>query len=95
VTKLNVRVLPCVLSFVDGKTVDRVVGFEGLGIGDKFTTRDLEAKLLASGVLPRQKLTDDDDEPDSGPDDSQARTKIIRGPQRKAKGNEEEDDDWD
>src|ERR1700761_1001639 len=57
VTKLNVRVLPCVISFVDGISVDRIVGFEGLGTGDKFTTKDLEQRLLQSGVLVRQKMS--------------------------------------
>jgi hypothetical protein len=81
---------------VDGQTVDRIVGFEGLGIGDKFTTKELETRLLASGVLTRQKVTDDDDEPDSDTEETRNRTKIIRGGQRKANGDDEdEDDDWD
>lgn len=59
VTKLKVQVLPCVLSFIDGISVDRIVGFEGLGYTpDNFTTRDLEARLLASGVVQRAKATD-------------------------------------
>jgi len=99
VTKLSVRVLPCVLSFVDGNTVDRIIGFEGLGVGDKFTTKDLETRLLTAGVLSRQRLTDDDDGPDIGSEDTQTRTKIIRGPQRKINigddNDDDEDDDWD
>lgn len=57
VTKLKVQVLPCLLAFVDGIGVDRVVGFEGLGRGDSFTTRQLEARLLTAGVLLRSKIT--------------------------------------
>jgi len=54
VTKLKVQVLPCVLAFIDGVSVDRIVGFEGLGYTpDTFTTKDLEARLLASGVVRR------------------------------------------
>ena len=56
VTKLKVQVLPCVLSFIDGVNKDRILGFEGLGRGDNFTTPQLEARLLASGVLVRQKV---------------------------------------
>lgn len=49
--------LPCVIAFVDGIGVDRVVGFEGLGNGDSFTTKDLETRLLGAGVLVRAKVT--------------------------------------
>ena len=38
VDKLNVRVLPCVVMFVDGVAVDRVVGFDTLGAKDDFPT---------------------------------------------------------
>ena len=57
VTKLKVQVLPCVLAFIDGVSVDRIIGFEGLGNNvDTFTARDLEARLLQAGVLTRPKL---------------------------------------
>lgn len=59
VTKLKVQVLPCVIAFVDGVGADRVVGFEGLarfgGSVDDFRTKDLEARLLAAGVLFQEK----------------------------------------
>jgi hypothetical protein len=58
VTKLKVQVLPCVISFIDGIGVDRIIGFEGLGNGDNFTTKDLETRLLGSRVLVRSKLSD-------------------------------------
>jgi hypothetical protein len=59
VTKLKIQVLPCVLSFIDGVSVDRIVGFEGLGYTpDTFTTKDLEGRLLTSGVIQRAKATD-------------------------------------
>ena len=57
-TKLKVQVLPCVISFIDGIGVDRIIGFEGLGNGDKFTTKDLETRLLNSRVLVRSKLSE-------------------------------------
>jgi thioredoxin-like negative regulator of GroEL len=60
VTKLKVQVLPCVIAFVDGQSVDRIIGFEGLGYTqDTFTTKDLEAKLLSSGVVQRAKAQQD------------------------------------
>ncbi|EHL01664.1 putative Thioredoxin domain-containing protein C2F3.12c [Glarea lozoyensis 74030] len=58
VVKLKVQVLPCVLAFVDGVSVDRIVGFEGLSYTqDTFTTKDLEGRLLNSGVIQRAKAT--------------------------------------
>ncbi|KAL8746486.1 MAG: hypothetical protein Q9190_001491 [Brigantiaea leucoxantha] len=57
VTKLNVRVLPCVFAFKNGVSVERITGFEGLGYSeDTFTTKDLEQRLLKAGVLTREKL---------------------------------------
>lgn len=57
VTKLKVQVLPCVIAFVNSVGQDRIIGFEGLGQGDKFTTIDLEARLLRAGVLTRAKIS--------------------------------------
>ena len=45
--------LPCVIAFVEGVGVDRVVGFEGVGRGDGFETGDLERRLVGAGVLER------------------------------------------
>lgn len=56
VTKLNVRVLPCVIGFLDGVSADRIIGFEGVGYSeDTFKTADLENRLLEAGVLEAQK----------------------------------------
>ncbi|WVQ84870.1 hypothetical protein IAT38_007033 [Cryptococcus sp. DSM 104549] len=52
VTKMAVQVLPCVLCFVDGRAVDRLIGFEELGDTDQFTAKMLEFRLKQSGVLP-------------------------------------------
>jgi len=55
VEKLKVKVLPCVIAFVDGVGVDRVVGFEGLGYSeDTFKTKDLEVRLIGAGVLEKE-----------------------------------------
>lgn len=37
--------------FVEGVSVDRVVGFEELGNVDTFPTRNLEKRLLKSGAI--------------------------------------------
>ena len=78
--RLKVRVLPCIISFIDGKSVDRLEGFDALGNTDNFTTVALEAHLLLTGVIQRAKTSGG----------------ITRGIFRSEKKNEEEDDDdWD
>ncbi|WVF73165.1 hypothetical protein IAT40_007984 [Kwoniella sp. CBS 6097] len=52
VAKMAVQVLPCVLAFVNGKAVDRLIGFEELGDTDKFSAKMLEFRLNQSGVFP-------------------------------------------
>lgn len=81
VTKLRVQVLPCVIAFVDGISVDRIVGFEGLGYTqDTFTTKDLEARLLSSGVVQRAKAIGNEQ---------------VEAQRRKTEAEDEDDDDWD
>ncbi|KAF2275163.1 thioredoxin-like protein [Westerdykella ornata] len=85
VTKLKIQVLPCVIAFIDGISVDRIIGFEGLGrTPDSFTTRDLEARLIRAGVFERQKVGEEEE--------TQAGWNVRRG---KAKEEEDDDDDWD
>ncbi|KAL8680584.1 MAG: hypothetical protein Q9224_004390 [Gallowayella concinna] len=91
VTKLKVQVLPCVIAFKKGISVDRIIGFEGLGYSeDTFSTKDLERRLLQSGSLVREKLNE-------GHDARSMQTKHAssggRGQTRK--GDEDDDDDWD
>ncbi|KAF9019257.1 thioredoxin-like protein [Hymenopellis radicata] len=54
VEKLAIKVLPCVICFMDGVAKDRLVGFEELGNVDAFATAVLELRLSGSGVLQRQ-----------------------------------------
>jgi thioredoxin-like negative regulator of GroEL len=62
VVKLGIQVLPCVISFIDGVGVDRIIGFEGLGTKpDTFKLAQLEDRLLACGVLTRAKITEGDE----------------------------------
>lgn len=84
VTKLAVKVLPCVIAFVNGVSHERIVGFDGLG-GDDFPTRVLEERLVGKGILePLNEVA--------------GLVRGAGEPQpRKGIGNEEEDDDddWD
>ncbi|KAF2262103.1 thioredoxin-like protein [Lojkania enalia] len=85
VTKLKIQVLPCVIAFIDGIGVDRIVGFEGLGrTPDNFTTRDLEARLIRATVLVRSKVSEEDDQR------ATANKKAA-----KTEEDDDDDDDWD
>lgn len=105
--KLGIRVLPCVIGFLDGVGVARVVGFEGLGGGgmdggEGFSVKALEKRLLGKGVLLQAKFSEDDnddEEAESGSDDEAVRrgprvtkSKAIRS--GKIRG-DDDDDDWD
>lgn len=82
VVKLGVQVLPCVIAFIDGVSVDRIIGFEGVGSRpDKITVAELEARLLACGVLVRAKMT--------GQEQQRRLRKTV------ADNEGDDDDDWD
>ncbi|KAE8214469.1 hypothetical protein CF327_g2107 [Tilletia walkeri] len=51
VNKLKIKVLPCVVLFVDGIAKDRIIGFEDLGNTDNFTSAMLEWRLSHAGVI--------------------------------------------
>lgn len=59
VEKLGVRVLPCILMFMNGITIDRIIGFEGLGGKDDFTTTMLENKMLEKEIVLPKKVESD------------------------------------
>ncbi|WPG97825.1 Thioredoxin domain-containing protein plp1 [Acrodontium crateriforme] len=83
VVKLQIKVLPCVIAFLDGVGADRIIGFEGIGYKpDNFTASELEARLLQAGVLTRAKMNEEDDR---------------RRAKSEAKDREEEwdEDEWD
>lgn len=89
VVKLGVKVLPCVLPFVEGVCRERIVGFEGLGYGggDGFTVGELEGRLLGCGVLVRAKVTGEEEEGRRGGRQVAARRgKVVE---------DENEDDWD
>ncbi|GBG67822.1 hypothetical protein CBR_g943 [Chara braunii] len=71
VTKLKVKVLPCLILFRDGVAFDRIVGFQELGHADDFPTNVLEARLLRAGVISAKcksggKGDNDSEEEDNG-----------------------------
>ncbi|KAH8118311.1 thioredoxin-like protein [Phellopilus nigrolimitatus] len=49
VEKLGIKVLPCVICFIDGVSKDRLIGFEEIGNSDGFETVALELRLQMSG----------------------------------------------
>lgn len=49
VAKMDVKVLPYLVCFVNGKVEDRLVGFEELGNTDQFRRDQLEDRLGKSG----------------------------------------------
>lgn len=49
--RLNIRVIPTLLLIVDGKTQEKIVGFDQLGGHDHFSTEMLEWRLGVSKVI--------------------------------------------
>ncbi|KAH9250612.1 hypothetical protein BASA83_005559 [Batrachochytrium salamandrivorans] len=45
VEKLKIQILPCIMAFVGGITVDKLLGFEGVSEKDDFPTSALEKRL--------------------------------------------------
>lgn len=77
--------MPCVICFVDGVGVDRIIGFEGVGYKpDSFTLRELELRLLRSNVIVRSKMVEDDE-------DAAKRNRD----RKQAHEDEDSGDDWD
>jgi len=78
--KLKVKMLPCVILFVNGVAVDRVVGFDELGATDHWETAVLERRLLKAGVIKQRVRGADDSDSDEEPE--QVRHSIRAGGQR-------------
>ncbi|KAM0793430.1 hypothetical protein ACM66B_000877 [Microbotryomycetes sp. NB124-2] len=51
VTKLGIKILPCVVGFVDGVSRLKLVGFDELPGGDNFETASLELGFRHNGLL--------------------------------------------
>ncbi|KAL5334565.1 thioredoxin-like protein [Aspergillus crustosus] len=106
VEKLEIRVLPCVIGFLDGQGVERVLGFEGLGSGgldsvEEFSTSALEKRFLLKGILSQAKFKagDDDGSEDCSEEEAGARNgrRGIRtwNPRATRDDGDDDDDDWD
>ncbi|KAI8098439.1 thioredoxin-like protein [Gilbertella persicaria] len=54
VEKLQIRVLPCVMAWVNGYAQTKIVGFDELGNSDGFQTASLELKLLHANVIKKK-----------------------------------------
>ncbi|KAK2770024.1 hypothetical protein FQN52_008746 [Onygenales sp. PD_12] len=107
VEKLKVKVLPCVIGFVEGVGVERIVGFEGLGFGgkdadDEFRTRELERRFLKSGVLVKARIGEGDevgsDPEGEGEEEVRAKKRGMRfgrGIRGRVDKEGDDEDDWD
>lgn len=109
VEKLAVRVLPCVIGFVDGQGVGRIVGFEGLGVwaggreDGMDVTKALEERLIEMKICGKKVVALLAGMADEGSDDEEeeqmkSRLKSARrGIQGSKITNRTEDDDeeWD
>ena len=110
VGRLGVRVLPCVIGFLGGVGVGRVVGFEGLvnpGEGEaaeagEMVAQKLEGKLVEWKVLDGKTegwgggdLESGDEDEDVEPERRKGAFGARRGIQgSKIRANEDDDDDW-
>ncbi|KAI9106202.1 thioredoxin-like protein [Phlyctochytrium arcticum] len=80
VERLKIKVLPCLIPFIDGSSVDRLVGFEGVGDSENVPTSAIEEWLIQTKVI-------------SSPDDVAAQRKTIFGFPDKYQVDSDEDDD--
>lgn len=49
---MKIKVLPCIISFINGIGCDQLIGFEGVAEADEFPTSALEERLAQSGLAP-------------------------------------------
>lgn len=61
IQKLQIQVLPCIVCFIDGVAVDRIVGFEDFNNKDDFPTMALTRRLVRTGAL--KAVTDEEKGP--------------------------------
>jgi hypothetical protein len=110
VEKLSIKILPCVIGFIDGVSKERILGFEGLGGSggrldgiNTIRTLELEERLLDSGILLRQKFSGSgsgnagwQSDSDSEEERLQKLSRQKRGIRDRAPTKEHSDeDDWD
>ena len=49
--KLQVKVLPCVIVFLNGVATERLIGFDVFGDRDDFTSEQMSSWLVRSGAV--------------------------------------------
>lgn len=89
--KLQVKVLPCLIMFLNGVATDRTVGFDEFGGRDDFPVSVVERRLLNSGVIIPPKPSDDSD-PEDLPEH---RRRALKQSLILTKGSSDEDSDFD
>jgi thiol-disulfide isomerase/thioredoxin len=99
VEKLGVRVLPCVIGFVNGVVKGRVIGFDGVcwdgREGSVEVSRALESAFVEWTVLKKALMSKDDGDDSDEEDDMDARKAARRGIKDRKHENQDDDDDWD
>jgi hypothetical protein len=109
VEKLGVRVLPCVIGFIEGQGVGRIVGFEGLGVWaggreDRIdVTTALEEKLIEMKICGKKVVALVAGMADEGSDDEEEEQMnlMLKSGRRGIQGskitnkNEDDDEEWD
>ena len=109
VEKLGVRVLPCVIGFIEGQGVGRIVGFEGLGVwaGGREdglnVTKALEEKLIELKICWKKVVAivagmADEESEDEEVEQMKSRLKNGRRGIQGSKivnRNEDDDEEWD
>jgi hypothetical protein len=91
--KLGIKVLPAVVVFKGGVSVDRLVGFQQLGGRDDFSTADLEARLAAAGITGGVRRGAAAGGEESEDEEDQTAASIRRGIVHK--GSDDESSDFD
>lgn len=93
VTKLAVKMLPCVIFFRDGKAYDRIVGFDELGAREDFSTERLERRLLAAGIVKASDKDSDSEDDESEQVRNSVRQSTLAG--QREHSSDDEDSDFD
>jgi len=91
--RLNVKTITSIVISVDGKIVDRIVGFTTLGNVDDFTTEMLEWRLAQSDVIEYKGDKSTPPEANAGPKKPffSVQKKTIRGSNRNESDDDEEE----
>ncbi|VEL36739.1 unnamed protein product [Protopolystoma xenopodis] len=93
--RLDVRIIPTILIMKDGKLIDRIIGFEDLGMKDDFSVEMLEWRLAVGTVI--NYAGDINCPPDSKAKRSFAgqSTKNVKSIRESSQKYEDDDDDDD